>query len=95
MGKLLGDALHSAFKGMEGVVSIRTLGLAGAVELTPLPGLPGKRAYDIFLDCYHQGLLFRPAGDNLVLCPPYIVSEAEITRMVEMLAKSVKKHLAV
>jgi beta-alanine--pyruvate transaminase len=95
MGKLLGGALHSAFKGMEGVVSIRTLGLAGAVELTPLPGLPGKRAYEIFLDCYHQGLLFRPAGDNLVLCPPYIVSEAEITQMVEMLAKSVKKHLAV
>ena len=95
MGKLLGDAMHSAFKDMPGVVSIRTLGLAGAIELAPLTGLPGKRAYDIFLDCYHSGLLFRPAGENLVLCPPYIVQEAQIAQMVEMLAKSVKKHLAV
>lgn len=93
MGNLLGDAIHSAFKDMPGVVSIRTLGLAGAIELTPLPGLPGKRAYDIFLDCYHSGLLFRPAGDNLVLCPPYIVTDVQITQMVEMLATSVKKHL--
>ena len=93
MGKLLGDTIHSAFKDLPGVVSIRTLGLAGAIELMPLPGLPGKRAYDIFLDCYHQGLLFRPAGENLVLCPPYIVSEAEIVQMVGMLATSVKKHL--
>jgi beta-alanine--pyruvate transaminase len=93
MGKLLGDALHSAFKGMHGVVSIRTLGLAGAVEVTPIPGSPGKRAYEIFLDCFHQGLLVRPAGENLVLCPPYIVSESELAQMVDILAKTVRKHL--
>jgi beta-alanine--pyruvate transaminase len=92
MGKLLGDAMHSAFKGMAGVVSIRTLGLAGAIELAPLPGLPGKRAYDIFLDCYHHGLLVRPAGENIVLCPPYTVSEAQIAQMVETVVASVRKH---
>lgn len=94
MGKLLGNAMHSAFKGMSSVVSIRTLGLAGAVELRSLPGLPGKLAYDIFLECFHQGLLIRPAGENLVLCPPYIVSEAEITRMVETLAAVVRRQTA-
>jgi beta-alanine--pyruvate transaminase len=92
MGKLLGDALHSTFKGMSGVVSIRALGLAGAVELAPIAGSPGKRAYDIFLDCYHAGVLVRPAGENIVLCPPYIVSAAQIDQMVSTVAASIKKH---
>jgi beta-alanine--pyruvate transaminase len=33
MGKVLGDAMHSALKGLPNVIGIRTLGLAGAVEL--------------------------------------------------------------
>jgi len=92
MGKLLGDAMHAAFKGLGGVVSIRTLGLAGAIELAPLPGLPGKRAYDIFLDCFQKGVLVRPAGENIVLCPPFIVEPAQIEQMVGTLADSVRRH---
>ena len=91
MGKVLGDAMHSAFKGLPNVVGIRSLGLAGAVELTSIPGLPGKRAYDIFLECFNQGVLVRPAGDVLVLAPPFIVEEAQIAQMVEVLAAAVRK----
>jgi beta-alanine--pyruvate transaminase len=89
---VLGDAMHSAFKGLPNVIGIRSLGLAGAVELASIAGAPGKRAYDIFLDCYHQGVLVRAAGDNLVLCPPYIVEKEQIARMVDTLAASIKKH---
>jgi beta-alanine--pyruvate transaminase len=92
MGQVLGDAMHSALKGLPNVVGIRTLGLAGAVELASIAGAPGKRAYDIFLDCYHHGVLVRAAGDNLVLCPPYIVDKAQIEQMVGTLAASIKKH---
>jgi beta-alanine--pyruvate transaminase len=92
MGQVLGDAMHSALKGLPNVVGIRTLGLAGAVELNPIAGAPGKRAYDIFLDCYHHGVLVRAAGDNLVLCPPYIVDTAQIEQLVGTLAASIKKH---
>ncbi len=92
MGQVLGDAMHSAFKGLPNVVGIRTLGLAGAVELSPIAGAPSKRAYDIFLDCYHHGVVVRAAGDNLVLCPPYIVNQAQIEQMVGTLATSIKKH---
>jgi beta-alanine--pyruvate transaminase len=94
MGKLLGDAIHSALKGTNGVVSIRTLGLAGAIELASIPGSPGKRAYDIFLDCYHAGVLVRPAGENIVLCPPYIVSAEQIAQMVEVVVASIRRHPA-
>ncbi|MGA8514574.1 MAG: aminotransferase class III-fold pyridoxal phosphate-dependent enzyme [Burkholderiaceae bacterium] len=92
MGRVLGDAMHSALKGLPNVIGIRTLGLAGAVELTGIAGAPGKRVYDIFLDCYHQGVLVRPAAENIVLCPPYIVDKAQIEQMVGTLAISIKKH---
>ncbi len=92
MGKVLGDAMHSALKGLPTVTGIRCLGLAGAVELTSIAGSPGKRAYDIFMECFHQGVLVRPAGENLVLAPPYIVDKAQIDMMVGTLAAAIKKH---
>ncbi len=92
MGPVLGDAMHSALKGLPNVVSIRSLGLAAAVELASVPGLPGKRAYDIFLDCYHRGVLVRNAGENLVFAPPYIVEKAQIETMVGVLADAIRRH---
>ncbi len=92
MGHILGDAMHAALKGLPNVVGIRTLGLAGAVELSSLPGLPGKRGYDIFITCFHNGVLIRPAGDNLVLAPAFIVSKTEIEMMVGVLADAIRKH---
>jgi beta-alanine--pyruvate transaminase len=92
MGKLLGDAMHSALKGLPHVVSVRCLGLAGAVELASLPGLAGKRAYDVYLDCFHRGVLVRPAGENLVLAPPYVVDRAQIEQMVGTLADAIKRQ---
>jgi beta-alanine--pyruvate transaminase len=92
MGKFLGDSMHTALKGLPNVIGIRTLGLAGAVELSSIAGLPGKRAFDIFMTCYHKGVLVRPAGENLVLAPPYIVEKAQIELMVGVLADAIKQH---
>ena len=92
MGKVLGDAMHSALMGLPNVVGIRTLGLAGAVELSPIAGTPGKRAFDIFMTCYHHGVLVRPAGENLVVCPPYIVEKEHIDRIVNVLADAIGQH---
>jgi beta-alanine--pyruvate transaminase len=92
MGKVLGDAAHSAIKGLPNVIGIRSLGLAVGVELASIPGLPGKRAFDIFLDCYHRGVLVRNAGDNLVFAPPYIVEKSHIDTMINVLADAIQKH---
>ena len=92
MGQVLGDAMHSACKGLPNVIGIRSLGLAAAVELASIPGLPGKRAYDIFLDCFHKGVLVRAAGDNLVFAPPYIVEREQIDTMVNVLADAIQRH---
>ena len=92
MGKVLGNAFHSTFKGMPNVIGIRSLGLAAAVELAPLQGAPGKRAYEIFLDCFKNGSLVRPAGDTLVIAPPYIVEKSHIDTLVNTLADSIRRH---
>ena len=92
MGRVLGDAMHGGLKGLPNVVGIRSLGLAGAVELAPLAGAPGKRAYDIFMDCFHHGVLVRPAGENIVICPPYIVESSHIGRIVDVLADAIGKQ---
>ena len=92
MGKVLGDAMHSGFKGLPNVTGIRSLGLAGAVELASIAGSPGKRAYDIFMDCFKHGVLVRPAADNIVICPPYIVEREHIDRIVSVVADSIKKN---
>ena len=92
MGRMLGDALHTACKGLPNVISIRSLGLAGAVELSPRAGAPGRRTYDIFLDCYQRGVLVRPSGESLVLAPPFIVEPSHIDQMVSTLADSIRRH---
>jgi len=91
-GRVLGDAMHSVLKGLPNVIGIRTLGLAGAVELAPAATGPGKRAYDIMLDCFHLGVWLRAAGDNIVICPPYIVTNEQIDQMVQTLADSIRRH---
>ncbi len=92
MGQLLGDAVHAEAKGLPSVLSIRSLGLAAAIDVAPLPGAPGKRAFDIFTDCYRKGVLVRPAADTLVLAPPFIVERAQIETLVSVLTDSIRAH---
>nr|MDP2191228.1 aminotransferase class III-fold pyridoxal phosphate-dependent enzyme [Rhodoferax sp.] len=92
MGRVLGDAMHAACKGLPHVIGIRALGNAAAVELSGIPGLPGKRAYDIFIECFHKGALVRPAGECLVIAPPYIVEKSHIEQLVGTLADAIKKN---
>jgi beta-alanine--pyruvate transaminase len=92
MGRVLGDAFHGTFKGLPNVIGIRSMGLAAAVDLAPLAAAPGKRAYDIFLDCFHHGALVRPAGDTVVIAPPYIVEKSHIDQLVNTLADAIRRH---
>ena len=56
-----------------------------------IAGSPGKRAYDIFVDCFKKGALVRPAGDVLVIAPPYIVEKSHIDTLVNTLTDAIKK----
>jgi beta-alanine--pyruvate transaminase len=37
-------------------------------------------------------VLIRPAGENIVICPPYIVEPAQIDQLVSTVAASIRKH---
>jgi beta-alanine--pyruvate transaminase len=84
------NAVHS-LKGLPHVIDIRNIGLVAAVELEPIPGEPGKRAFSVFLDCWEKGLLIRTTGDTIALSPPLIVENKHIDQIVGMLSDAIKR----
>ncbi len=72
------------------VVDVRNMGLIGAVELAPIDGQPGKRAFDAFVAAFEAGILVRVTGDIIALSPPLIISEAEIDELVGTLGRVLK-----
>ncbi|MEM1400671.1 MAG: aminotransferase class III-fold pyridoxal phosphate-dependent enzyme, partial [Pseudomonadota bacterium] len=85
------NALHG-LAGLPNVIDIRNLGLVGAVELDPIPGSPGARAYDVFLRCYEKGVLVRFTGDIIALTPPLIIELSEIDRIAEVLGEAITEN---
>ena len=84
------QAVHS-LKGAPHVIDIRNLGIIGAIEVEPLPNAPAKRAFDVFLRCYEQGVLIRTTGDIIALSPPLIVQKSQIDRIVETIGGALKQ----
>ena len=73
------------------VIDVRNLGLIGAVELAPIAGEPGKRAFNVFLDCYDKGVMIRITGDTIALSPPLIVQGEHIQQIVETLRGAIAR----
>ena len=70
------------------VIDVRNLGLVAGIELEPRHNEPGKRAYEVFVDCFENGVLVRQAGDIIALSPPLIVEEAQIHQIVDGLSSA-------
>jgi beta-alanine--pyruvate transaminase len=89
MAPVFENALHS-LKGLPRVIDIRNIGLVGGVELEPVTGLPGKRAFDVFLECWERGVLIRTTGDTIALSPPLIIEKSHIEQIVGTIADVLK-----
>lgn len=83
------NALHS-LKDAPNVIDVRNIGLVGGIELAPRPGEPGKRAFDVFLECWQRGVLIRTTGDTIALSPPLIVENKHIDQIIGTLADVLK-----
>ena len=83
------QALHS-LKGAPNVIDIRNMGLIGAVELAPIEGQPGKRAFDVFVKAYEAGILIRVTGDIIAMSPPLIIDKAQIDELIGKLGNVLK-----
>jgi len=84
------DAVHS-LKSVSSVIDVRNLGLVAGIELAPMAGKPGKRAFDCFIRCFEKGLLIRTTGDIIALSPPLIIERKHIDQIVEMLAEILRE----
>ncbi|WP_367608246.1 aspartate aminotransferase family protein [Legionella sp. W05-934-2] len=80
-------SVHS-LRGLPHIVDIRNIGLAAAIELEPIEGAPGQRARDVFNSAFDKGALVRYSGETIVLSPPLIIEQAQITQLVSILADS-------
>jgi beta-alanine--pyruvate transaminase len=85
-----GSAVH-ALRELPNVIDIRNIGLVAGIELAPRPGAAGQRAFDVFLDCFQQGLLIRTTGDTVALSPPLIISREQIDQIVATVSQAIAK----
>ena len=90
MAPVFENALHS-LRGLPRVIDVRNIGLVGGIELEPVAGLPGKRAFDVFLECWERGVMIRTTGDTIALSPPLIVESDHIDRIVSTIADVLKQ----
>jgi beta-alanine--pyruvate transaminase len=61
------------------VEDIRTMGLVAAIDLKPIDGKPGLRAYKAMENAFHEfGFLIRITADTIALSPPLIINKNQI-----------------
>jgi beta-alanine--pyruvate transaminase len=86
---VLEDAMHG-LRGEPGVLDVRNIGLAAAVDLEPVPGAPGARALKVFERALREGQYLRFTGDTIAVGPPFIATAAELGRMAEALRTAIR-----
>ncbi len=71
------------------VVDVREIGFIGAVEVGPYP-IEQQMGYAVCTAMRERGVLTRPIGNTIVVMPPYCVTDAQLTRLLEVLRESVQ-----
>lgn len=84
------DALFS-LQDLPNVTDIRAAGLAAGIQFAAHADGVGKRGYEVFRQCFEDGLLARASGDTIALSPALIVEREQIDAMIERLADAIRK----
>jgi beta-alanine--pyruvate transaminase len=85
------EALHS-LRNAPHVIDIRCYGLVAGIELEPIAGQPGSRAFQAYLKCFERGLLVRTTGDIIALSPALIIEPKHIDEIVSILSGVLRAH---
>lgn len=83
------DALHS-LRGLPHVIDLRSIGIVAGIELEPIAGKPGARAYNALKKAFADGLLIRTTGDIIALSPPLILERQHVDELFGKLANLLK-----
>jgi beta-alanine--pyruvate transaminase len=84
------NAVHG-LKGLPHVIDVRNYGLVAGIELAPIAGSPGARAFGVYLKCFERGLLIRTTGDIIALSPPLIIEPKHIEELIGILSQALKE----
>jgi adenosylmethionine-8-amino-7-oxononanoate aminotransferase len=100
----LGERLHRGLRSLASlshVGDVRGIGLIAGIELAadknsrtpfdPKENVGGR----VLREMRQQGLLTRVKGDSILLAPPFVTTEAQIDRIVEVLGGSIKSVVGV
>jgi 4-aminobutyrate--pyruvate transaminase len=99
----VGPILQARLRELSGhplVGEVRGVGLIAAIEMVADKAtkqtfeMPGKIGAKAFAAAQENGLIVRAIGDAVALCPPLIITEAQIGEMVGRLAKALDETAA-
>jgi beta-alanine--pyruvate transaminase len=80
LAKYWEDAAH-ALRDLPHVIDVRNYGLILGLELEPIPGKTGTRAFEVFSRCFERGVLVRQTGEIIALSPPLIIEKPQIDQI--------------
>jgi beta-alanine--pyruvate transaminase len=83
------DAIHS-LRGMRHVIDLRSIGMVAGIELEPIAGKPGMRAFNAFKKAFADGILTRTTGDIIALSPPLVLEKKHIDELFGKLTNVLK-----
>lgn len=93
LATVLEEVVHD-LRGEPGVIDIRNIGLAAAVELEPIAGRPGARGLKTFEAGIEGGVLLRFTADTIAMGPPFISTADELRAMGEALRRAIRVAMA-
>lgn len=71
------------------VIEVRQIGFIAAVELGPY-ALTDRVGHKVCLEMRKRGVLTRPLGNVVPIMPPYCITEAQLERVLTVLAESIR-----
>ena len=87
------ERLLAAVRELDDVAAVRQRGFICGIELRPLP-LEARAGQRVALEARRRGAIVRPLDDVVVLMPPLAISDADLTRLVEIIAEAIPAAIA-
>jgi 4-aminobutyrate--pyruvate transaminase len=92
--RALAPKFQSRLKALEShplAIEARGIGLIGALELKPREGFAaGQLGPKLLAIMMEKGLISRAIGDSLALCPPMIITEAQVDTIFDTFEASLE-----
>lgn len=93
-GEYLKNKALEIFKDKKYIKEYRHIGLIGALELKNIA--PNERVgREIYKIALKKGVLVRPIGNTIYFMPPYIITEAEIDKLLKVCEEAIEEFIKI